>query len=62
MDPQKIVHRIIQELEADTLRRMLWHIIEKKLTADKDEFINKFLGSNLLTGHNIEELYKPNII
>jgi len=54
--PQRIIHKIIEQLGMDTIRKLLWSIIIDELGKDLDMFYRKYKPSQILLPVKKEDL------
>lgn len=59
-EPQNIVHKIIEGLEPDNLRRLIWSSIHPHIISfeQRDDFIKNFIRPTILTNSNYDELFE----
>ncbi|WP_435356599.1 hypothetical protein [Emticicia sp. SJ17W-69] len=60
--PLNIITKIIEDLQPDNLRRMIWYCIYPYLISNKDSFFETYFKTSLFTDTDKEELFRPEIL
>lgn len=60
--PQNIISKILEDLQPDNLRRLIWYCIYPTLINDKAAFFTTYFKRNLFNQEEGHELFKPEIL
>ncbi len=59
-EPQNIIHKIVEDLEPDNLRRLIWAAIHPHILSihGREDFIKNYVRLTILTNQNFDELFE----